>query len=501
LNGLYAYVRTAFGRSPALAAEPAVVRHASLDISPNAIASVLAAVIAAFLANDLLRMPLQVPDSLTLILDAAQSPSPWATFTNYLNNAGYFRPFFYLQNKVLFDLSNGHVALTYRAYHAASVATALWLFVRALRVRSRSDLAAVPLALCAFVGIHTFLSLVKEIYPVNHELEMTIAVLAAINLAQSRARTVVDALWIVTLVLAVATLETGLLVWVVLVTGWLTRMPGVSRRVVIVATVLVAGYLGFRLLVATPPADFERSSGFLLQRLDPSELDALFGERMWLYRGYNIVSSLSTVLFSEPRHGVWAFVRDLAADRVRPASWINITASLTATAAIGWYIADRRRAGARWAVTERDQLVAVFVAVLLANATISFAYTKDDILNPAGSCYAIAVYVAASHAIRRWQQHPPRALVAALVVTLAVAGSCAWAVRAFGVHQVLVEQAFAQRNDWADLEDQWERERKWEDYEPSRALVRELRLEVLATPVPNPRSTPRWIRLLTDAEY
>jgi hypothetical protein len=502
LGALYTYVRTAFGFSPDFSAESVQVRRASLvHHTPPLVAFTLAAAIAAFLTNDLLRMPLQVPDSLTLILDAAQSPSPWATFTNYLNNAGYFRPFFYLQNKVLFDVSNGHVALTYRAYHAASVAVALFLFVRALRVRSRSDLAAVPLALCVFAGIHTFLSLVKEIYPVNHELEITIAVLAAVNLAQARPRSVVDLLWIATLILAVSTLETGLLVWVVLATAWLTGMPGASRRTMVVATTLVAGYLGYRLLVATPPADFERSSGFLLQRLDPPELEALFGERMWLYRGYNVVSSLLTVLFSEPRHGVWVFFRDLAADRVRPSTWINLTASLTATATIGWYIAHRWRAGARWPATQRDHLVAIFAGVLVANATISFAYAKDDILNPAGSCYAIAVYVAASQLIQRWQREPPRALVAVLVLTLAVAGSGAWAVRAFGVHQVLLEQAFVQRNDWADLETQWERERKWNDYAASRALVRQLRHEVLATPVPNPRSTPRWIRQVTDAEY
>jgi hypothetical protein len=419
-----------------------------------------------------------------------------------LHNAGYFRPFFYFQNKLLFDLAGDHVALTYRAYHAASVALALILFVRALAVRNRRDLAAVPLALCVFVGIHTFLSLVKEIYPVNHELEMTIAVLAAINLAQSRGGPVIDALWIATLVLAVATLETGLLVWVVLAAGWATGMPGSSRRAVVVATMLVAGYLGYRLLIATPPAAFERSSGFLLQRLDPVDLEARFGgSRIWIYWAYNVVSSALTVLFSEPRHGVWVFVRDIAADRVRPSAWINITASLTATAAIVWYVVHRWRAGVRRPMTSGDRLVAVFVAVLAANAAVSFAYTKDDILNPAGSCYAIALYVAASRLLEMWHDRQPGPLAAAVVVALAVVGSGAWSLRAFGVPHVLREQAFAQRNDWANLDAEWEREGKWKDYGPSRPLVRRLREEALATEVPNPRSTPRWIRQIADAEY
>jgi hypothetical protein len=112
LSGLHAHLRTAPARISTNPAEHPYARvRVLLKRLPAFVAFALAASLAAFLTNDLLRMPLQVPDSLTLILDAAQSPSPWATFTNYLNNAGYFRPFFYLQNKVLFDLSAGHVAI------------------------------------------------------------------------------------------------------------------------------------------------------------------------------------------------------------------------------------------------------------------------------------------------------------------------------------------------------------------------------------------------------
>ena len=41
--------------------------------------------------------------------------------------------------------------------------------------------------------------------------------------------------------------------------------------------------------------------------------------------------------------------------------------------------------------TRDDQLVAVFVAVTLANAAISYTYTKDVILSPAGIFYAAAL--------------------------------------------------------------------------------------------------------------
>ena len=45
----------------------------------------------------LLRMPLQVQDMLTEVLDAAQSQSVWRAFSDHLAGNGYFRPLFYAE--------------------------------------------------------------------------------------------------------------------------------------------------------------------------------------------------------------------------------------------------------------------------------------------------------------------------------------------------------------------------------------------------------------------
>ena len=155
-------------------------------LSPQALAYGAAALLAIGLAYDLLHMPLQVSDSLSLIVDASLSASPAETFQKFFVNAAYFRPLFYLQNKLLFDLANGHEALTYRLFQAILVGALLLAFVRALEIRDRVALVALPLALTVFVGIHTFLTNVRELYPTNHELEIALAVVVALNLAQSR---------------------------------------------------------------------------------------------------------------------------------------------------------------------------------------------------------------------------------------------------------------------------------------------------------------------------
>ncbi len=51
-----------------------------------------------------------------------------------------------------------------------------------------------------------------------------------------------------------------------------------------------------------------------------------------------------------------------------------------------------------------DRLVILFVVVLAANAAISFGYTKDIIMSPAGLFQAAAVFVA----VRDLDQPGPR---------------------------------------------------------------------------------------------
>ena len=54
----------------------------------------------------------------------------------------------------------------------------------------------------------------------------------------------------------------------------------------------------------------------------------------------------------------------------------------------------RRAAWMARTFSHADRLVILFVVVLAANAAISFGYTKDIIMSPAGLLQAAAVFVA-----------------------------------------------------------------------------------------------------------
>ena len=166
------------------------IRRTSTGIRLLAVAA--AVVLAVGIGHDLLHMPLQIGDSLAPLLDAVRGSSPWSEFRGHLAQSGYFRPMRFAIIKVVSDLANGHYMLAYRLFHALLVLAFLVLFVRALEVRDRVALAVVPLALTVFVGIHTFLGTVKEIYPTNHFLQIAVLALLALNLAQSKGGVLID---------------------------------------------------------------------------------------------------------------------------------------------------------------------------------------------------------------------------------------------------------------------------------------------------------------------
>jgi hypothetical protein len=477
----------------------------ALTTSTRKLAFLAAVVLALGVGHDLLHMPLQIGDSLAPLLDAVRGSSPWSEFTAHLREDGYFRPMRLATIKVVSDLANGHYFLAYRLFHALLVLAFLLLFVRALEVRDRLALAVVPLALTVFVGLHTFLGTVKEIYPTNHFLQIAVLALLALNLAQSRGGLLVDALLFLTFTAAALTLESGLLVWVVIVAAWISGMPGVSRRSVVGVTALLAGYfvLRFWIFGTGLPTVEERSTGFLLEALDPPQIRERFGDNLLPLYAYNVASSISSVLFSEPRSGVWVLVRAIRGGEIAPRHFIQIVASLFATGLLLAYVVARLRSGVRRPATLADQHTVIFALVLAANAAMSYVYTKDEIMSTAGAFYALAVAGAAVYFLRAWTW-PEGAWsrpATAIICVVCLAGSAAWAIRAAGVHHVLRSQAFVQRNDWTRLDREWKRDGNWERYRAQEALVRELQREAIATRVVNPRFEPRWMERVFYINY
>ena len=143
----------------------------------------------------------------------------------------------------------------------------------------------------------------------------------------------------------------------------------------------------------------------------------------------------------------------------------------------------------------------IFVALLLTNAAMCYVYTKDEIISTAGAFYALPVFGAVVHFLRRWPERRRSWPATAALCVLFVAGSTAWATRAAGVHHVLRSQAFVQRNDWTRMEREWRRDGNWERYSHSEPLIHQLRDEALSMRVVNPQFVPRWMERVFDRNY
>ena len=210
---------------------------------------------------------------------------------------------------------------------------------------------------------------------------------------------------------------------------------------------------------------------------------------------YNVLVSLSTVLFSEPRAGVFVFLRAWSIGDVPPRMWINITSSVITTTFIGvaaWW-RWRRREPADEGTTD----LILFVAVLCASAVASYAYAKDEILSAAGAFYAIAAF----WAVRDLLTRPLRTAPAVLATLALLAASSGWSVRTIGVNHVLRAQAFAFHNDWAWIPEDMQRRGTWPSDPGVRNLVIELRDHSLGMPIVNPWFVPRWADRVFDGDY
>jgi len=450
----------------------------------------LAAVLAIAIAYDLWRMPVQVFDSLQEILDAQRSPSVMASFKDAMGSTAYLRPLRIAQIKMLFDLSQGNYHLAYRGFHAVLIVALIGLFARALPVVSWRDAAAGIFALTVLTGLHTFLGFLREAFPINHFLEIAVFALIALNLSISRGGWWADVLAALTFVCAVLTLESGVLVWVVIAAAWVCGLRGVSTRGVAVLTALLAGYflLRFSVLHTGLPALTERSSGFLLERLEPEQLQQRFGSSPLIFYAYNVAVSFASMLFSEPRDGLFVATRAWTQGDVHPVSYLTVGSSVAMTLVIVWAAIWKWRRGGPF--ERADRLAIVAALVMSANAVLSFSYAKDDIVALGGVFYALAAFAAMRAAIQfAGASGLPRAIAVSMIVFVLAA---AWSLRSTGVHHIVNEHAFRTRNDWATLPVLWRHEGRWPKEAAPLRVIETLRHDALASRIPNPNLAPEW---------
>jgi hypothetical protein len=401
------------------------------------------------LAYFLLDLPVQVSDSFGNMLKLLGVSFGDLVYNEFWQPA-YLRPFLWGELKVVFDLADGNYSAWYRWVHVAQVGVLAVLFVRLVRPRAALDVASLPLGLAALIGVHTFAGTVAEAFPINTFLTVLVLAFAAAVVVTGRLRPWNGVLLGLVLFVSALTVESGLLIAVIVVGGWLLRAPGVSRAGALIQVALVVGYvlLRFQVLDVGSPGLSERASGFGFERLEPDALQQRFGANPLPFYAYNIVTSLLSVLFAEPRAGVFRLTLGLTVGAPEPAMIVNAIASSLGTLAIAWYAWRRRRAWLARKFTHDDRLVLLFLLVLAANAVISYPYTKDVVMSPAGAFYAVALCVAVRHLavpVSSVNDLRPHLMAVALVLGL----SASWSIRYLGLHAMLRDQAPATRNEWA----------------------------------------------------
>ena len=338
-------------------------------------------------------------------------------------------------------------------------------------------------AITVLEGHHSFLGTVWEAYPINHFLEISVFCVFALVLARSRGGWWADALAALTFAAAALTLESGLLVWVVLVAAWLVGWRGVSGRALVVVSALLLAYVYVRFVHygAGMPTLVERESGFWTARLSTDQLVERFGASPRLFYAYNVVASFIGVLFAEPRAGVYSIPMQWQRDgSVSPATLVTVATSVATTAVMVWAAGPRAAGWLRLRFDDTGRFLFVALAVIGANAAISYGYTKDEIMSPGGVFYALGAFAAVRQAVRSAGGRTTASWRQGLLAAALFAVASGWVVRDVGTHYNMQRMVSSVRNEWVWVDKWLQNEEATPTNDAQRRIVQVLRDEAIA---------------------
>ena len=454
------------------------------------------AVMAAALSASVLAIPVQVTDSIVPLLQAERLPSVMEAMRGSVGNQGYFRPLRIGQIQALYILAGEtHYTAVFKGFHVLLVVALLAGFVSVLRVQSATDFLVAVFAMTVLIGHQAFLGTVWEAYPINHFLEVGVFCVFALVLSRSSGGWWVDALAVLTLAAAALTLESGLLVWVVLVAAWLAGWRGVSGRAVGVASALLCAYVYVRFVYFTTgmPTLVERESGFWTARLSTDELVARFGANPWIFYAYNVLASFMGVLFAEPRAGVYSIPLQWQRDgALSPATLLTVSTSVATTAFVVWAAVSRVPGWFRARFDDTGRFLFVALAVIGANAAISYGYTKDEIMSPGGLFYALGAFAAVRQAVHSAGGRTTASWRQGLLAAALFAVAAGWVVRDVGTHYNMQRMVSLVRNEWVGVDKWLQNEDAAPVSDAQRRIVQVLRDEAIAKHGSRPFFFPLW---------
>ena len=442
----------------------------------------VAASLALGLSWCIMRGPLTLNDGFGPILESRLSESVRNIYERAIYSQGYWRPLRVVQIKVVVDATPPDSTSAFKAIHVALTLATFLLFAAWIRPRTLTEFGAAGIALMIVAGHHSFFVLFSEAYPINHFLE--ILALAVACLARGEPRWWKGVLAALIVAIGAVTIESGLLIGVVAIACWMVGWRGISGSGVVAVLVVLAAYfyVRFGVLEIPSPALDERSAGWWLERLEPDELLARFGDNPLPFYAYNVMASALDVLLSEPRSGSWLIARSWIEDNVRPWHYVHLVSSLLVTGAL---LAALVPTLGRWrtrALDDRDRFVLVAFIMVAANSVMSFGYVKDEVLSVGAVFYAGGAFAVLASLADRVNGGGIRRIV---VIVMLLSASVLWTSRAAGTFFSLQASAFKVSNDWAQysLDDESEEIR---NTEATRRAYEAMRARSLSYGVPHP---------------
>ena len=432
----------------------------------------------------ILQGPMTLNDGLGPILESRMSHRVRDIYESALYSRGYWRPLRLVQVKVVVDATPPDSTAAFKAIQVALTVSLFALFALWIRPRSLTEFGAASIALMIVAGHHSFFVLFSEAYPINHFLEILSLALAVACLARGLPKWWKSVLAAVIVAVGSVTIESGLLIGVVVIACWMLGWRGIGSRGVFAVIGVLVAYLYLRLIVLEIPSPGldERSAGWWLDRLEPSELSARFGDNALPFYAYNVFAALFDVLLSEPRSGSFLIAARWLDGNVRPWHIVHLASSALVTTALLVAIVPALRRWRAGALEDRDRFVLLAVIMVAANSVISFGYVKDEVLSVGAVFYAAGAFAALAAMAERVNNG---AIRRALVIVVLLSTSVLWSSRAAATFFSLQASAFKVANDWAKYSLEREFEGAWNDESARRAYLA-MRARSLSYDVPHP---------------
>ena len=423
-------------------------------------------------------------DVYSTLTDATALNWPQAIASAFVPDVEY-RPLFRLAIKLSYQLF-GLQLTGYRALVLTQFGVILALLIWLCRPMGWRRGIAACVALSCVAGLHAS-RILFGFWPVNFGSFVLILLLVSIALAlDPRTRSTNWVFFPLTLV-ALFSLEWGVMIVAVLPVLWIMNAPGVSRRGLLWVFSGLALYLAIRFHFGTSGTSpsFHTESGFGFSELSPADLRARF-EHAWVFWLYNISSNFLTVVASEPRSGVFAFVASLLNGNVPYWRWLHVGSSLLTTIVMAAALIVHRVS------SERDRLVLVAgLALLVFGSLLGVPYARDRFALIAGVGYGLLVYVSFVTLLERlltrgWM----RPAVVGCLAVIAVA----WSIRS-------AETYFQIRDTAWDFYHEWEERAAALDATPQPELLTRLRAAALRVAPADPRQDPTWTHVLFERKF